>query len=214
MLTVKRKVETEEERYGSFDREAAVPHTIDIDYNYDKGRSYREAQNAQAETISYSGRAENAVYPGYIETGKRMPQEEFMPGIDKKEKEERQTAAKTNAKLELKTKAMLAVYLIIVIALAAVVIATGVAISAANARVGKLNNMIGDRSALLVEQNAELNVLNDNDAITGKAVNIGMIKGENAQTIQLIPVGEPTEYQRSTNWFDKFCDFIGGIFGG
>lgn len=231
VVTVKRSVDNDEQRYGGY----KDSNYVDVGYDLETNRSYSEAQNAQGEygthlyqdrhtdPIKYSSRTS---FAPERQVGSPMPSspkkhqriEDVMPGIAKKPanapdfKTEEQFVIKH--KMETRTKAMLAIYLFVVLALAAIVIATGVAISSASARVSSLNQEISERNSYLLEQNVRLELLNDEDAIRGKATVNGMTQAENITEIDLLPLDENTTYERSTNWFDRFCRFLSRIFGG
>lgn len=211
MLTVKRKVDTEEERYGGF--EVATDKSFDMGYDLDINQSYSTAQTVKGETLNYSPRETQV--ESSAPTKRKLHTEELMPGIVKpKQREEVNYEYDVKPKMDSKTKVMLAVYMVVVMALAAIVIATGVAISSANARVISLNQDIAARNATIIEQNANLEMLNSDNFIKGSAYENGMVEVTNPTEIELMPVEEITSYTRSTNWFDKFCDFVSDIFGG
>jgi len=212
MLTVKRKVDTEQDRYGGFNVTTEAPAQVGYDIEID--HSYSTAQNVKGETINYSPRQISSNQAQEVSTNNFI-QEEVMPGIVKTKKvEEPQTKTNIRQVMETKTKAMLAVYMLVVIALAAIIIATGVAINAKNTKVNTLNSEIAVRNATIIEQNANLEMLDNDNYIKGSAYNNGMVEVENPIEIELLPLEQKTTYQRSSNWFDKFCDFVGNLFGG
>ncbi len=209
MLTVKRKVDTEEDRYGGFDVTTDTPVGYDIEIN----QSYSTAQTVKGETLNYSPREAIEANTESSPIKKRLRSEELMPSVKTKPEEDTQQLS-IRQKMETRTKAMLAVYLLVVVALAAIVIATGVAINAANARVVSLNRDIEARNSTIIEQTTDLELLNNETFIKGSAYDNGLVEAHEPIQIELLPVGESTNYQRSTNWFDKFCDFMSRIFGG
>jgi len=213
MLTVKRKVDTEEDRYGGF--EVSTDKSFGTGYDLEINQSYSTAQTVKGETLSYSPRQEIRKPENPASAKKPLRAEEVMPGIIKpKMNENAERMMELKQKMETKTKALLAIYMLVVIALAAIVIATGIAINAANSRVVALNNQIAASNEKIIEQNANLEILDSENYIKGSAYENGMVEAQNPIEIELLPVEEATSYQSSTNWFDKICDFLSNIFGG
>lgn len=117
-------------------------------------------------------------------------------------------------KLSSKAKVMLCVYAAAALILAIIVMATGLAISNASGEVASLESGVAARSAVLAEADATLAHLSDADTIMGEAVRNGMTAGGEATEVELLPMSEKTDYAARSNGFDRFCDFLSGIFGG
>lgn len=120
---------------------------------------------------------------------------------------ERQEGMSTKAKL------MLCAYVATVLILAAIVIATGIAISGVQGNVASLQYELNQKNAVILSQQEALSDLSDETYITGEAVEQGMKKIESTEEVELIELVEPPEYDARTNWFDKFCDWLSNIMG-
>jgi cell division protein FtsL len=132
------------------------------------------------------------------------------PAVRADEKASERTEQK--AKFSLSAKIMLVVYVTAVLLLAAVVIGTGVAISSANTR---LSVLTAERTAVAETVNAqqtELAVLSNETYLKGAAGENGY--GEPPAVTQIPPVtlNDPPAYAAPTNGFDRFCDWLSGLF--
>lgn len=141
----------------------------------------------------------------------RMDFDDLMPVIKNEEVQERKEETR---KLSSKAKVMLVVYLATALILALIVLATGLAITGASGEVAALENEVRTQSAVLAESEAVLAHLSDDVTITGAAVNQGMVKTDAQKEIELIELTDKTNYEARSNAFDRFCDFVSGIFGG
>lgn len=195
MVVSKRKIATENERYTGFDS------VIEIDDV--KAKSFGAAQTAAAGTLTYTTRKETVAPP--------KTSDEAMPKIQRKE--QAATQVKTKQALTFKTKVLLTAYLAMAVVLAAVVIATGVAVANATKEISGIEGALNAQISLVNEQTARLEYLDDPIVNTGRAVEQGMEKIDNVTTITLLDYSEPASYTASTNGFDKIGDFISKIFG-
>ena len=152
-----------------------------------------------------------------------MPREseDVMPSIktraymtEKPEEIEKVSRSESKEGLQSKTKLMLAIYVATVIVLAAIVIATGIAISGAENSVSSLEYQLSQKNAVIAGQQAEIAALGDDTYLTGAAVENGMQKVDNAIEVDLIDLGGTVDYEARTNWFDKFSDWLSKIIGG
>lgn len=121
---------------------------------------------------------------------------------------------KSRDKLELKTKIMLAIYMLAVIALSAIVIATGVAVSNITNRVNGLETEYAAQAEVLQNQYTQIDRLTDPDYIRGRAFGNGMQSVEDQAEIPLLEMEERVSYSSRTNWFDSFCKWVASIIGG
>lgn len=150
---------------------------------------------------------------------RKKNKEEVMPSIRRREENyereesyyERTSEKKT---VSVKTKAALIVYAVTVVALAIVVIVMGVAISNINATSEMLETQITQANEYIAVQNSEIERITDTDYVMSVAQDNGMEKADGAVEVELVPTVDPIKYEGSTNWFDKFCDFISNIIGG
>lgn len=121
---------------------------------------------------------------------------------------------RTKPAMSLNAKVMLAVYAAVVVVLAAIVIATGIAIGNLGSSVAAMEAELSAKSTIVTEQNATLSAMENDSAILGQATEIGMVKPTVKTEIELLPMGEAVNYEARTNWFDKFCDWLSNLIGG
>ncbi len=232
MVTVKRKINNETDKFGGYaDIEVKTPPAeIEIKTNTQNnlGDSFIEAQYKQAESIRdtrvdyrQQPQIQRRPRPEYKEVSDVEPMRpnEFMYKIHSEKKDETEESEETTTnkvqKVDNKTKWILGVYAAIILFLSALVIATGIFVSSAGTEVEELQNELAVKNAYMAEQLGAITMLGDEDALTGRAYNSGMERIEGVQgTIDLLPLGEVKTYEGSTNWFDSFCDWLNGVFGG
>lgn len=252
MITTRRQITNEQDRYGGYasrptseitreDTEELRPddftryprrrNTVDTGVDFDTETAYKHE-----EELRYSERPLKPGLEEYIglpkvkaptrasvkSQKKRMPREseDIMPSIKTRaymtdrpvEEIEEQTEKKETS--VNKTKLVLCAYIAAVIVLAAIVIATGIAISGAENSVSMLERELSIKNAVIVGQEADLAALANDTFLTGAAVESGMEKIDGAQEVDLIELTNPENYEARTNWFDKFCDWLSKIIGG
>lgn len=249
MVTTRRQIRTEQDRFGGYTTRQAI--NSDIERNqieYDKEQvaniqseqsyapSFRSAPPSHAEVQAsapsfYSARKDypdtaefigSVDYPVRRKKSVKREIEDVMPSIKTRavlsDYVSKQNAAEANKKeksaLKSKTKAMLGIYMVVVVALAAIVIATGIAISGLGSSVASLESELALKSVLVTQQNAELSALDNDTMMTGQATDIGMVKPSQKTEVELLPVGDVVNYEARTNWFDKFCDWLSNLIGG
>lgn len=218
MVTVKRKINNETERYGGFSEVEIKPpqHQVDVKV----GDSFREAQVKRAETSEAPQVVRDKREQIYSKPT-TPTSDEFMPTIrttadgENTKIDTRAYSSKKQAQnIDSRTKLILGVYIAIILLLSAVVIATGIILSSSGARVEALESELAARSAVVNAQSEDIARLSDRDNIAGRALNNGMEKYETSESIDLLPMGEPQTYEGITNWFDSFCDWVSGVIGG
>ncbi len=249
MITTRRQIVNEQDRYGGYAVKPASRINVDIDeaesirpddfVRYNSRMSAPSVNAQRTETFDadlryserpeypgldeYVGLPETSVKPRAKTARKRVPREseDVMPSIKTRaymtgKPEEIETVKHTESKegMSSKTKVMLAAYVATVIILAAIVIATGVAISGAESGVSSLEYELASKNAVIMNQQAELSSLGNDTYLTGAAVEQGMKKVENATEVNLVDFTASAEYEARTNWFDKFCDWLSKIIGG
>lgn len=118
-------------------------------------------------------------------------------------------ARRTRKGIDARTKILLCIYVVVALALAIAVIATGVSISRANAQVDTMTVSIEQKQQIVAEQQKTLAVLNDADAIRGKATEKGMVAaGDPAYTVTPVDTVDYPEAKPRTDGFDEFCDWL------
>ncbi|MDE5592504.1 MAG: hypothetical protein K2I75_01065 [Clostridiales bacterium] len=127
--------------------------------------------------------------------------------------EEKAPAKRTRAGLDGKTKILLCVYVVVALILAIAVIATGVSISSAQAQADAAANKVAQKQVRVLQQEQELALLRDDDAIRGKALQNGMVPaGEPTYSVSNVKtVGYPEATPRTDGW-DEFFDMMSKIF--
>ena len=205
-------------------------YTGDTATKYDLGdRSVFTERDTTVETekepvIEYSKRPYVGTYeyakPTSAKKSRKRDKEDVMPSIRTRAYAENaqsgsfETHEAEKSKLSGKAKVALISYVAAVIVLAALVIITGLAISNINAESVSLENEISVKSMSLTELNAEINEYTNLDRISGAAMNNGMEKTGSVKEVDLLPTVDKTTYERTPNWFDRFCDFLSNIVGG
>ncbi|MDE6200765.1 MAG: hypothetical protein K2M47_02635 [Clostridiales bacterium] len=135
------------------------------------------------------------------------------PAQDIEQHKEAVPAKRARASLDTKTKILLCVYVVVALVLAIAVIATGVSISNASAQADAMANKVAQKQAIVLQQEQELALLRDDDAIRGKALQNGMVPaGEPAYSVSNVQtVGYPEATPRTDGW-DEFFDAMSKIF--
>ena len=239
MRTIRRKVLTEEDRYGGYatgpvattlqapEEKEETYHTFSFDTRFvpttDEVKTEAPVEtvptrSVEQPVIEYSRRPYTVAppqpsAPATVRQEKKTPRKEVMFEIRQPVPAEAEQA-EPRAKVTGRMKVYLGIYLAVAAVLAVLVIATGLAVSNISADADRLQSEITMQNEVLAAQNAEILRLTDIDRITGKAVNNGMQKMENAKEVDLLPVSDPMVYEGRTNWFDRFCDWLSKIIGG
>ncbi len=111
-----------------------------------------------------------------------------------------------------KTKVMLFIYVAIALVLAIAVIATGVSISNASADAERISHEISAKQATVAEQQTQIALGTDPDAIRDKAIGLGMTyTPEDSATATLVDKVDYPLPTPHTNGFDGFCDWMSQI---
>lgn len=119
----------------------------------------------------------------------------------------------TKAKLNTKSKVMIASYAIVVLALVLAVTLCGVSVSGSFATATALNAEYVETAAK-VEELSGLTA-EDYAALAEKAAELGYIDASrsNTQTYTEIKTRPAQNFNVETNWFDSLCDWFSGVFG-
>ena len=241
MMTIRRKVVTEQDRYGGYamgPRTVVVPEEKQETYStfsfdtrlapaVEEVKTEAPVETRREEPVAapthsvesvieyskrpYTPAVPQTSAPAPARQAKKAPRKEVMFEIRQPSPAE---AEEPRAKVSGRMKVYLGVYLVVAAVLAVLVIATGIAVSNVTADADRLQSEIAVQNEVLAAQNAEILRLTDIDRITGKAVNNGMKKMENAKEVELLPTSDPMVYEGRTNWFDRFCDWLSKIIGG
>lgn len=242
MLTTKRRIEKETDRFGGYGTEIVRSPLVS---EYD--RIYTDVPQAMpnitGEELNITNTAAPVApempsmpeMPTFPETptataeparqaersAKPREREDILPTVKTRayakpnENAESATAPARRARgLDGKSKLMLCIYVIVAIALAIAVIVTGVTISGTAAKADIAARNIARNRATIAEQETTLAVLYNEDNIRGRAVVNGMVEaGEPEVIVDSIPDTGYPEAVPHTNGFDKFCDWLSNIMG-
>ncbi len=244
MVTAKRKINNEKERYGGFSeievseprvqytttpvREVA-PKPVERTYVEPKpqysepkpqnnpNKSFYDAQvQAAEERVSYS---QFQAKPQQKTTVEQPIADTYKPPVETfmpsiRSQKDHAPAPVTKQKLDQRTKVILGVYLTIILLLSALVLATGILLSSAGSRVDDLEDELSQKTAAFNTLRGEIDVLSDESNIADRAVGGGMVAIESAKEYDLLPLTDASTYPATTNWFDSVCDWLSGVFGG
>ena len=134
-----------------------------------------------------------------------------MPTVSKERKpvEQKEVTA-----ISVRNKVMLGVYLMVALVLSVIVAATGIIIGNRSSELASVEGEIKTATAILNVQEAEIADLMSDASVLERAELSGMIKPENVTEVPLIPMNNATGYVESSNFFDRVCDWVSGVFGG
>lgn len=236
MVRVRRSVVEEKDRYGGYiQRNDTERKPVEVDLNVDPdielsfSRRPTPVESTERRELPYAPVEYTERYAKKVDAPTRRKRtvprepEDIMPSIKTRaymteqpqEYVEPETTEykepKKKAMLSVKSKVMLAVYIAAVVVLAAVVLATGISLSASTARVTALEGLVAERNAVIAEQVADLAALENDATLTGLATELGMQKVNAATEIELLPEVAPVTYEARTNWFDKLCDWLSNL---
>ena len=144
---------------------------------------------------------------------KKRNTDDVMPTI-KSQAYVKETTPRQGAQLSASAKTTLVIYIAAIIVLSIVVIATGIAINSAQSQAEKLQADLSAKLQLKAEQDVELDKLSDPVYVAGLALGDGMEKISSYEEVQLMNIIEPEAYESETGWFDHFCGWLSGFFGG
>lgn len=217
MVTVKRKINNETERYGGFseiDVKAPSLQEYDVRGSFSDSEQIRAERNVEYSmptiTARDSGITEESSIPVVSEENEQSISQYMLNIRSAKPQKMEQEVVETNEKraIDKRTKLILGIYLAIIVLLSSLVIGTGVYLTSHNASVNDLQGELAIKNVVLSEQSAQIASLSDVDAILGRAYASGMEAIEDAEVIELLPIQDVVEQQGSTNWFDSLCDWL------
>ena len=194
-----------------------VSDDVAVDRPEDSLYTTTETMQARVEAPALPERPVKAAEPrdkeDLLPTVKTRAYANEKPVEDIEQEIQKDPAKRARASLDNKTKIMLFVYVLVALALAIAVIATGVSISSASAQADAVAAQVAQKQAVLVQQEQELALLRDVDAIRGKAVQNGMVPaGEPAYKVSPVDTVEYPEATPRTDGWDEFFDAMSKIF--
>lgn len=121
---------------------------------------------------------------------------------------------KVKMKLRPRGKLILIAISVVIILLSSLTIANAVNISRLNQEIANLDNQITIQDFKVDTAIKKLGELTDKNKSDENAVRLALEKSTEFTQVGLYERNEPIKLNQSTNWFDKFCNFISKIFGG
>lgn len=232
MVKTTRQIKTEEDRFGGYiPRTESGRRNVEVDLNVDPDTELSFSRRTFVEPEYHETKTEPAKEESIYSTldkprrtvnppvrkpaATKRAAEDVMPSIRTREEPDRATETqpygKSSGLLGSRAKVLLAVYVTVAVILAAIVIATGIVLSTSSSAVASLEQAVEARNAVIAEQNAEILNLENDTMLSGMAVENGMSSVSSVTEFDLLPVYEPAQITETTNWFDKFCDWLGKI---
>lgn len=139
---------------------------------------------------------------------------ESMPVVVKKEKQVVKVKEKEVTGLDVKSKVMLGIYMVVTLILSIIVATTGILVGNTQTEVADLTAKVRAVSASISMQSAQIDELSSIESVTERAQADGMREVSGGETIAFIPMSDADEYEANTNLFDKVCDFVSSLIGG
>lgn len=219
MVTSRRQIDREEDRYGGYDQETIVGRNATAgrrNVSENVRRVHRSAYNTQ--TVDVGSRPASSFgsargtrstardYDRTIAPERPSRYSEVMPEVRRSEepvaivKEQRLTAG---------TKRMLAVYLSLVLCIVVAIIITGVVASNMRTDIGALEAEVNTQMAELAEINSGMDAAYD-AALVWAGENMVQPGFENTYD-ELVP---GSDVESSGNVFDSIRDWVNSVFGG
>ena len=139
---------------------------------------------------------------------------ETMPVVAKKEKQIVKVEEKEVTGLDVKSKVMLGIYMMVALILSIIVATTGILVGNTQAEVNDLSAQVRAVSASISTQSAQITELSSVESVSERAYASGMTEVSDGEAVAFIPMSEAGSYEASTNFFDKVCDFVSNLIGG
>lgn len=231
MVTQKRKIETDQDRYGGYSSttnnfslfsKSNTTGTIDGQQEIDTSTSY--ADSLEETTTEFESPV--TTYEGESEyTASDMPSEDveneyaivktFMPNVERRTivhevEKPRQTISKTRLKLNVRGKIFVCMYSVIACLLVAFCIYNAVAIS-------NIKSTLETKEQMYEQTYNEVSILQKNYDELSSSTNLDQsvyspASAGNTQSIQMGKRPTFVEVNEETNWFDKVCNFFSNLF--
>ena len=131
----------------------------------------------------------------------------------KVEVQEKQVETEVEARLSVKSKLLVGLYVCVACILSAVAMVAGIMIGNRATELTALEGQVRTANAIVRVQEAQIDELSSVDYIEQKAIENGMVKSSASGEIELLSVNED-KVETTTNLFDTFCDWVSGVIGG
>ncbi|MBQ7227379.1 MAG: hypothetical protein IJX05_03155 [Clostridia bacterium] len=224
MVTSKRRIETEKDRFGGFAEAEAYRIEGDrreISDDILNMRSYVSTTEKEA-SVSTPEKIEEVVIKEVKKatpTPVRRSIQDVMPEIIAPKRIEKISKAESapaihEKKLSFAAKRALIIYMSVVLAIVAGIIATGVAVSSVSAQVTSYETTITEQEEMIASQREELALLGNESVIADRAEELGMVEiadGDVNGYTQLQISGSTDD---ESGLFDNVRDWFNSVFGG
>ncbi len=244
MVTSKRRIERDEDRYGGFAAGDTYIEdaTTEREFSDDilQMRSYVAAPERRERTETARPAEPEAPAPKKAEPEVRpverparaeetfarpeqLPERknirDLMPKIvSRKRSAEIERPAETpvvhEKKLPASAKKALIIYMTVVLAVVIGIIATGVAVSSVSAQVADFESTIAQQEETIASQREDLAVLSDDGAITARAEELGMVAIEEDDIGSYDRLEIGGNTEDESGVFDNIRDWFNSVFGG
>ena len=217
MLTTEREIKSRNERYGAFESKPEKM-MAQIGFVEEKNNAVQSFNNIRS-VDSYASDFDmqtSVKYGAIIKPAtKRLNASDAY--VEKAKSEKNLTAGVApKDKVSFKNVAMICAYVLVVVALIAVIVLNSSAISSVSSMNAKLSDEIAQLEVARNSAVEEIAALTNETRIAELAITNLELTETTAETVQMtIPTYNPSvEVARSTNWFDTLCDSINNIFRG
>lgn len=216
MLTTKLR----EEESSLTGRKSFVP--ADLNYPAFEQTDYENQVRQAAKDRLMTGERADTVYSArdYADVSPDLlPTQETMRALNRRPAEgfERisRNQDKVMATVSGKGKAVIAVYVVAVVALFLIVIFNAIAIANLNVTTGALEEAVALRTEEVASLTTELESVSNSGVLFDKAQDLGMVTGTTSSVVAgpgVVSDAEKTVL--SSNWFDWILDLFGNSYGG
>lgn len=215
MIVTKRKIETEQDRFGGF--ASSMNRDIYASSIVESPRYETDLdQNREVETIGeqlFEVEKEYKIKNPVMVDDEIQPIKTFMPTLQKKSVTKQISDEKIHVKLNVRGKIMLAVYSSIVLLLSVFCIYNAFVI-------GNMNQIVTQKESAYVQEQTEINALeqNLNNMTAETTIKARLDKNFRSATEGdkiYVNAGEKTAiptYEEPSNFFDKLCVFFSELF--
>lgn len=195
MVTLRRTVQSDSERYGGYTTRFNSNHN-----SYDTFRSRQDEKDEQFDD-AYVGRN----YQGTVAISSQR--ERYYPS------ERAQEPMRTG--LNAKGKLLIALYVLVVALFVGLIIANSASITAVTGQVSQQAKTLETSEAAYFAGNADIKASTEQTMLL-KATELGYANPDEAEvgTYELLLQNAPVSYDTQSSWFDKTCDWIGEVVGG
>lgn len=230
MVTLRRDVKTETERYGGYNtgissattnydrfRMLQEDNLLTDDYvkeYYDDSEEYKnylwdELQRTSPRRLLSPEELRNGATPSAVkkEETEYVPQYTSAPAFAHAPQRQAKSVDKDNERaqgLTLKAKFLMVAYVAVVVFFLTLIFINSGTLASLNSQI----------SALEASQKVEVEQGDVGSSIVDSSTTVTPPTTEYAGDYDMMSVSNPVNYEVSNNWFDSVCDWLGGVVGG